>query len=210
MVYWLSYYFFKFVMTVFFRGKCYGKENLPQSGPYIAVINHNSLLDVPAAALAVRGRVSAMVKDSLFEVPVLGWWLKTVNMFPVIRGGNDQAAFKFALDLLKRGYVLYMAPEGTRKFDPQSPPRAHTGFIRLAQMASCPVVPIAMSGTREALPPGAKFPKLVKVKASIGKPIILKKLEPIPENYPLLQDQADHAMREVYRLNDELKKMDLN
>jgi len=210
MVYWLSYYFFKFIMIVFFRGKCYGKKNLPKCGPYIAIINHHSILDIPAAALAVRGRVSAMVKDSLFEVPGLGWWLRTVNMFPVIRGGGDQRAFGCALDLIKRGHVLYIAPEGTRKYDPKEPPRAHTGFIRLAQMAGCEVVPIAISGTREALPPGAKFPRFVKVRAMIGEPITLDKVEVIPENYPALQEQANRAMRAVYRLQDELNQMDSN
>lgn len=210
MVYWLSYYFLKFIMTVFFRGECYGKQNLPSKGPYIAIINHNSILDIPAAALTVRGRVSTMVKDSLFEAPILGWWLRTVNMFPVIRGGSDQRAFNFALDLLKKGYILYMAPEGTRKYDPNDPPRPHTGFVRLAQMAGCPVVPIAIIGTREALPPGAKFPKFVKVRAMIGKPIMLEKIEPTPENYPQLQEQANRSMREVYRLRDELIKLSSN
>lgn len=125
-------------------------------------------------------------------------------MFPVIRGGGDQRAFDFAMNLLKKGYVLYMAPEGTRKFDPNEPPRAHTGFVRLAQMSGCQVVPIAITGTREALPPGAKLPKLVKVQAKIGKPITLEKLETIPENYPRLQEQANGVMRQVYRLRDEL------
>ncbi len=204
MVYWLSYYFFKFLMKVFFRGKCYDQHNLPDKGPYIAIINHNSLLDVPAAALAVRGRVSAMVKDSLFEVPILGWWLRAVNMFPVIRGGSDNQAFNFAMSLLKKEYILYMAPEGTRKYGPGEPPRTHTGFVRLAQMAGCKVVPIAITGTREALRPGAKLPRLVKVKAKIGKPIILERIEAVPENYSRLQEQANSAMREVYRLRDEL------
>ena len=204
MVYWLSYYFFKFIMTVLFRGKCYDKHNLPEKGPYIAIINHNSLLDIAAAALTVRGRVSTMVKDSLFEVPILGWWLRTVNMFPVIRGGSDQRAFDIAVNLLKKGYVLYIAPEGTRKYDPNETPRAHTGFVRLAQMAGCQVVPIAITGTREALPPGAKLPRLVKVQAKIGRPITLEKIEATPENYPRLQEQANRAMREVYRLRNEL------
>jgi 1-acyl-sn-glycerol-3-phosphate acyltransferase len=206
MVYWLSYYFFKLIMMVFFRGKCYGRENLPARGPYIAIINHSSLLDVAAAALTVRGRVSTMVKDSLFEVPILGWWLRTVNMFPVIRGGSDQRAFDLALSLLKKGYVLYMAPEGTRKYAPQEPPRPHTGFVRLAQEAGCQVVPIAITGTREALPPGAKIPRLVKVRAKIGKPITLERVAATKENYPKLLEQAERAMREVYRLKEELIK----
>jgi 1-acyl-sn-glycerol-3-phosphate acyltransferase len=204
MVYWISYYFFRFIMKTVFRGKCYDEENIPEKGPYIAIINHNSLLDIPAAALTVRSRVSTMVKDSLFGVPILGWWLRTVQMFPVIRGGSDQRAFNYALGLLKKGYVLYMAPEGTRKYNPDEPPRAHTGFVRLAQLSRVPVVPIALTGTREALPPGTFFPRIVKVRAKIGKPIYLEPVEVIPDNYDLLQEQANRAMSEVYRLRDEI------
>jgi 1-acyl-sn-glycerol-3-phosphate acyltransferase len=207
MVYWISFYIFKFIMKVFFRGQCYGRQNLPKKGPYIGIINHNSLLDIPAMALVVRHRASTMVKHSLFSVPILGWWLRTVHMFPVERGAGDQDAFERALDLLKKGYVLYMAPEGTRKYDPDNPPQAHTGFIRLAQLAECPVVPIAIIGTREALPPGAKFPRFVKVKANVGKPVQLKKVEVSLKNRAKLQQQAQEIMAEVYQLRGQLLAM---
>jgi 1-acyl-sn-glycerol-3-phosphate acyltransferase len=191
-------------MKVFFRGKCYDQENLPPKGPYIGVINHNSLLDIPAMALVIKHKASTMVKHSLFKVPILGWWLKSVYMFPVVRGTGDQDAIDRAVELLKKGHVLYMAPEGTRKYNPDAPPRAHTGFIRLAQLANCPVVPIAIIGTREALPPGAKFPRFVKVRAKVGKPIQLKKLEVNLKNRDKLQEQAQSVMEKVYRLREEL------
>ena len=53
-----------------------------------------------------------------------------------------------------------MAREGTRKYDPGNPPRTRTGFVRLAQEADCPVVPVAVAGTREVLPPGVKIPSI--------------------------------------------------
>lgn len=204
MVYWISYYVFKFIMKVFFRGTCYNQDNLPKEGPYVGVINHSSILDIPAMALVVNCRASTMVKHSLFDVPLLGWWLRTVDMFPVVRGAGDQEAFETALQSLRRGRVVYMAPEGTRKYDPNNPPRARTGFIRLAQLADCPVVPIAIVGTRDALPPGAKFPRLVKVAAMVGKPIKLEKLEVNIKNRDRLQAQAQRVMEIVYRLRDEL------
>lgn len=207
MVYWISYYIFKFLIKVFFRGKCYDKNNLPSKGPYIGVINHNSILDIPAMAMVIRHRASTMVKHTMFKVPILGWWLKTVHMFPVIRGSGDQEAISYALDLLKKGYVLYMAPEGTRKYNPDDPPKAHTGFVRLAQLANCPVVPVAITGTREALPPGAKFPKFVKVRTKVGKPIHLEKVEVNLKNREKLQKQAQSVMDEVYRLREELMTM---
>ena len=60
-----------------------------------------------------------MVKHSLFSVPVLSWWLNAVDMFPVKRNETDDEFFKWALSLLKKGCVVFMAPEGTRKYDPE-------------------------------------------------------------------------------------------
>ncbi|NIR48681.1 1-acyl-sn-glycerol-3-phosphate acyltransferase [candidate division KSB1 bacterium] len=210
MVYWTSYYIFKFIIKVFFRGKCYNQNNLPKKGPFVGIINHNSLLDIPAMALVVRQRATTMVKHTLFEVPILGWWLRKVHMFPIIRDGSDQEAFQKALEFLKTGYVVYMAPEGTRKHNPANPPRARTGFVRLAQMADCPVVPIAIRGTRKALPPGARFPRFVKVTANVGKPIRLEKVEVDPKNRDILQQQATDAMQHVYRLLEDLAEMTNN
>ena len=53
-----------------------------------------------------------------------------------------------------------MAREGTRKYDPGNPPRVRTGFVRLAQEADSPVVPVAVAGTREVLPPGVEIPSI--------------------------------------------------
>ncbi len=208
MVYWISYYIFKAFMKVFYRGKCYDQHNLPRQGPYVGVINHNSLLDIPAMALVVTHRASAMVKHSLFDVPLLGWWLRTIKMFPVIRGGSDDQAFQQALALLREGYAVFLAPEGTRKHDPNEPPRPHTGFVRLAQLTDSLVVPVGLYGTREALPPGAVFPKLfVPVAAKVGEPIKLDKVEVTLENKAILQEQANQVMARVYELVDELAAM---
>lgn len=204
MIFWVSYYLLKAIVVLFFRGKCYNRDNLPERGPFIGIINHGSIFDVPAMTLVAKQRAVTMVKHSLFEVPLLGWWLRALGMFPVQRGKSDQAAFDNALRHLQKGNALFMAPEGTRKYTPDRPPRPHTGFVRLAQLADCPVVPIAFTGTREVLPPGAKFPRLVQIKANVGRPFKFEKVEVTPENIDKLQQLATTAMQQVYRLRDEL------
>jgi len=71
-------------------------------------------------------------------------------MFPVKRNETDDEFFKWALSLLKKGCVVFMAPEGTRKYDPENPPRARTRFVRLAQEADCAVIPIAVAGQEKS------------------------------------------------------------
>ncbi|MDW7679647.1 MAG: lysophospholipid acyltransferase family protein, partial [bacterium] len=151
MIYWISVFILKLFAKCYFRGKAYGLENFPQTGPYIGVVNHKSNMDVIAMALAVRHKVHTMVKHSLFRVPVLKWWLRAVGMFPVIRNAADRRAFNHAVDLLRNQQVLFMAPEGTRKKKGSVTIRPKTGFVRLAQITDVPVVPIAIFGTDDVL-----------------------------------------------------------
>ena len=177
---------------------------MPKKGPFVGIINHSSLFDIPALTIAFKHRAATMVKHSLFSVPVLGWWLNAVDMFPVKRNESDDESFKWALSQLKKGRVVVMAPEGTRKYDPGNPPRVRTGFVRLAQEADCPVVPMAIAGTREVLPPGAKFPRFVKVTVNVGKEIRFKKVNVNLKNRDKLQEQATQGMNAIYQLKDEL------
>jgi 1-acyl-sn-glycerol-3-phosphate acyltransferase len=206
MLFRISAFIFKIFAKSYLRGKGYGKENFPEKGPYIGVVNHNSNMDAVAMALIVKHPVHTMAKDSLFRIPILKWWLKAVGMFPVARDASDQQAFDYALRLLKNGKILFMAPEGTRKKQPGERLRPRTGFIRLAQLADVPVVPIAIWGTDKVLPPGAWFPHPVKVRAKVGKPIKLEKIKVTKENREKLQQQADMVMDVIYQMLEEFEQ----
>ncbi len=205
MVYWFSVFIFKIFAKLYLKGKGYGKENFPEKGPYIGVVNHNSNMDAVAMSLVVKHRAHTMAKDSLFRVPVLKWWLKVVGMFPVVRDASDHWAFNYACNLLKKGEVLFMAPEGTRKKEEGQRQRPRTGFVRLAQMIDCPVVPVAIYGTDKVLPPGTWFPRSVKVRVKVGKPIKLEKIHVSLEKKEKLQQQADMVMDVVYKMLEEIK-----
>ena len=206
MAFWISAFIFLIFSKIYFRGKGVGKENFPEKGPYIGIINHNSNMDAIAMSLVAKHRVRTMVKDSLFKVPILKWWLKAVGMFPVVRDAADERAFEQALEFLKQGEILFMAPEGTRKKENGERRRPRTGFIRLAQLAGCPVVPIAIHGTDKVLPPGAWFPRPVKVRVQVGKPIHLEKIEVTIENKEKLQHQANMVMDRIYEMLEQLDK----
>jgi 1-acyl-sn-glycerol-3-phosphate acyltransferase len=205
MLFWISVFIFKIFAKIYLRGKGYGKENFPEQGPYIGIFNHESNMDAVAMALVVKHRAHAMAKDSLFRVPILKWWVKAVGMFPVIRDASDREAFDQALTFLKKGEILFMAPEGTRKKENGERPRPRTGFIRLAQLTGVPIVPVALWGTDRVLPPGAWFPRPVKVRARVGKPIMLEKIEVTLENKEKLQQQAGQVMDVIYQMLKEFK-----
>ena len=82
-------------------------------------------------------------------------------------------ALRRSFDLLKAGQVLIMYPEGTRvEAGVLSKPEPGAGFI--AQKADCPVLPVAVTGTRECLPKGKLWPRRVPVTVRFGKPFMVR------------------------------------
>jgi len=201
--FWAAVLLLRFLSWPLFRVRVEGREHYPEP-PYVAVFNHGSNLDTVVMAWSVKHACSFMAKRELMESPFLGAFLRFVGGISVRRGGGDQEAFDRALVQLAGGLPLFIAPEGTRKHAGDGTRRPHTGFVRLARRADCPVVPVAVAGTREALPPGAWLPRPGKLRLKVGRALRLPPLDAGQEQSEPLQEQADAVMREVYRLKAEM------
>ncbi len=87
----------------------------------------------------------------------------------MVRHSADRTALRTAFEILKSGQALIMYPEGTRvESGVLAQPEPGAGFI--AQRAGCPVVPVGLTGTRECLPKGARWPRRTHVSITFGKP----------------------------------------
>jgi 1-acyl-sn-glycerol-3-phosphate acyltransferase len=150
-----------------------GRENVPRTGPLIVCPNHFGTVDPPMVpAFMPRGDTWSMAKSEFFRKGWRMWLFNAYHAFPVVRHTADRAALRRSFDLLKAGQVLVIYPEGTRvESGVLSAPEAGAGFI--AQKAGCPVLPVAVTGTRECLPKGAKWPRRVPVKLRFGKPFLV-------------------------------------
>src|SRR5690242_18261899 len=126
-----------------------GTENVPRSGPLLICPNHSATLDPPMVpAFLPRGDTWSMAKSEYFRNPVLAFIFGGYHAFPVVRHTADRAALRRSFDLLKRGEALIIYPEGTRvESGVLARPEPGAGFI--AQKAGCPVLPVALTGTRE-------------------------------------------------------------
>lgn len=189
----------------FARIRVGGRGRLPR-GAWVGIFNHASALDVAALAWTIGGPVAFWAKAELERRPLLGAWLRGCGAVFVQREGGDEEAFRVALARLRAGRPFLLAPEGTRHHGEEGG-RPRTGFVRLAQLSGCPVVPCAISGAREALPPGRVFPRPFRrglVRVQVGQP---RRLEPLPvdeEHREALAAQAQSLMEEVYRMKREL------
>ncbi|GAB4248246.1 MAG: lysophospholipid acyltransferase family protein [Ekhidna sp.] len=83
-----------------------------------------------------------LAKDSLFKIPLIGWFLKFIGGVPVERKNKRKSKqlVEQVVDLYKTRdeFVMTITPEGTRSYAP----KWKTGFYRIAQEAHVPIVKI--------------------------------------------------------------------
>src|SRR5512133_2281597 len=104
----------RLILAIFFRVRVHGIEKVPTSGAFILVSNHLNLIDPPVLGSLLGRRVVFMAKEELFGVPLVGWVVKSYGAFSVRRGQADRQALRTATEVLNRGGVIGIFPEGTR------------------------------------------------------------------------------------------------
>jgi 1-acyl-sn-glycerol-3-phosphate acyltransferase len=161
MTYWLVKLLLTPILRFFFRVRVEGMENVPKDGPVILASNHVSFSDSIFLPLMLRRRVTFVAKAEYFEDPKTAWFFRAVGQIPIKREGGSasQRALASAKEVLDGGGVFGIYPEGTRSPDGRLY-KGHTGVARLALGCRCPVLAVAMVGTREAQPIGQVKPNL--------------------------------------------------
>jgi long-chain acyl-CoA synthetase len=159
-----------------------GQANIPQNRSCIVVANHCSHLDTGLVKYALgpygkRLRPLA-AKDYFFEGNPwkVAFFEELTNLAPIDRESGSGLAFEQARDLVQRGEVVLIFPEGTRRAD------GTLGDFkplvgRLALATGAPVLPMHLEGTFEALPRGASLPRPRELVARIGRPLDTADLE---------------------------------
>ena len=178
---------------------------LPQHGPLIVVANHISAADPPLVAgwltKLLGRRLHILAKETLFVGPV-GWFLRSQGVTPVKRGGSDIEAYRAAKQVLDRGDVLCIFPEGTRAFDGVlAEPKP--GVAMLTTRESVPILPVGISGSDWFLGRGKALPRLrAPIRLHIGKPFTLE-LDPSQPRRAAMNAASDELMRRIAELVDE-------
>ncbi len=197
--------FVRFVLSAGARVHVRGLENVPRSGALIVVANHLSNADPPLVAgwltPALGRQMHILAKASLF-VPVLGWLLRRVGATPVRAGGSDIEAYRVAREVLERGDVLCIFPEGTR-----SPTgvlgEPKPGVAMLATRTGVAVLPVGVSGTDRFLGRGQRMPRIgARIEMRVGAPFNVS-LDPGLSRRAATQAASDEIMRRIAALVDE-------
>jgi 1-acyl-sn-glycerol-3-phosphate acyltransferase len=152
-----------------FRLEVEGARNLPEDGPAVLAMNHESALDIPLVVAATPRRITFMAKKELFKNAFASWSLHTLGGFRVDRDRFDLAAVAAALEALERGDVLGMYPEGTRSPGELLP--FLNGAAWLALRTGAPLVPCSISGTEHA----GRASSPVRVRIRFHEPIAVER-----------------------------------
>lgn len=179
-----------------------GMEHIPATGGAILVSNHISHADPFSMAHYVydAGRwPEFLAKSSLFQVRMLGPFLRAVRQIPVYRGTVDAAkAVEAARAAIEAGNAVIIYPEGTTTREPHHwPMRGKTGAARLALMTGAPVIPIVQWGPEQVFNPLTK--KLhIRPRNDItivaGPPIDLSRWRDAPQTTAVLNEVSDEIM----------------
>ncbi|MBI4343662.1 MAG: 1-acyl-sn-glycerol-3-phosphate acyltransferase [Candidatus Omnitrophica bacterium] len=150
--------------------RVHGLEHVPRRGGVIVAANHVSYLDPPVLGAACPRRLRFMAKANLFRHPLLGGYLRSVGVIPIVREESDLGAVREGIARLRRGEALAIFPEGGRQISGQLG-EAKRGVGLLAAAARVPVVPAFIRGTFEAWPRGGTAIRRAKIRVAFGKPI---------------------------------------
>jgi 1-acyl-sn-glycerol-3-phosphate acyltransferase len=172
----------------------------------IIVTNHVSHIDpflVSKFLLDAARTPRFLAKESIFDVPAVGWGMRVMGHIPVKRGSTDaRQSLAAAVAALENGGVIVLHPEGTVTRDPDGWPMiGKTGAARLASLVpDVPVIPIAQWGVQEQFDLYKKRIKLIprpRHTISVGAPVDLSAYRDREPNTKLLREMTDTIMRRL-------------
>ena len=203
MAYWILKAILTPVLRVFYRVRVEGSDVVPTQGPVILAANHRSFLDSIFLPLVLRRRVTFVAKAEYFDDPKTAWFFRAVGQIPIRREGGSAAegALAAATDVLQRGGVFAIYPEGTRTRDGYLH-RGHTGVARLALKTGAPIVPVGLVGTDECQPTDRKLPRVFRtVWIRFGSPLPVAHYEDRADERLVLRQVTDELMYEIRELS---------
>ncbi len=149
-----------------------GMEQLDGKGPYIFMSNHQGYYDIFAFLSHLSYQFKWLAKKELFSVPFLGWTMAAVGYISIDRGGTRDTveAMNEAAQRIRDGMSVVIFPEGSRSPDGMIQPFKKGGFT-LAIKSKVPIVPVAISGSRDIIPKGKLAVNPGEIRIRVGHPI---------------------------------------
>ncbi|WP_308491203.1 lysophospholipid acyltransferase family protein [Microbacterium terrisoli] len=210
MFYWLmKYVVIGPILKAIFRPWIVGRRKIPKTGAAILASNHLSFADSIFLPLLIDRPVAFLAKSDYFTGQgIRGWatrvFMKATGQLPIDRSGGkaSEASLNTGLQVLGRGELLGIYPEGTRSPDGRLY-RGRTGIARMALEAKVPVVPVVMVDTDTMMPIGRRLPHIVRVGVVIGEPLDFSRYAGMENDRYILRSVVDEIMVALQRLGQQ-------
>jgi 1-acyl-sn-glycerol-3-phosphate acyltransferase len=144
---WIVTYGCKLGLKLLYRVQAEGLGRVPREGPLLLFSNHTGKVEGPIMLthLAPRMKISGLMKAEMWKHWFLAWVFNSWEVIPVRRGEGDRDAVRRSIEMLENGYILGIAPEGTRSRT-GGLIKAHGGVAFLALHSGAPIQAIAHWG----------------------------------------------------------------
>lgn len=210
MFYWLmKYVVIGPIVKAIWRPWIVGRRNVPAEGAAILASNHLSFIDSVFLPLMIDRPMAFLAKSDYFTGKGLKGWatrmfMKGTGQIPIDRTGGkaSEASLNTGLQVLGRGDLLGIYPEGTRSPDGKLY-RGRTGIARMALEAHVPVVPVLMVDTDTMMPIGTKVPRIVRVGIVVGEPLDFSRFAGMESDRYILRSITDEIMVALQRLGEQ-------
>jgi len=200
-------------MSLGFRIKLEGKENLPKDSNIILMPNHISHSDgfIVAPQVYKSGPFHFIADEKLFKNKFFRWLATRMNIFPVRKKAKAMFVVEHAIKKAKEGDSLLWFPEGQRHKNPSenkcNPGKLGSGM--LAHAVDAAVIPVFIAGTEFAMPIG-KRPQVgyglgfryIDVLIRYGKPVPLDDLRQLPASKETSQKVVDRIIDHIEGLRN--------
>lgn len=179
-----------------------GLENLPEEA-CLYVGNHSGYFDIIVLGASIPGTTGFVAKDSMEKIPGLSSWMRLIHCLFLDRSDIKKGleVIMTGVGYLKDGYTMCIYPEGTRSKTGQMG-EFKGGALKMAQRAKAPVVPVAVTGSRDIFEnnPGLQI-KPARVQISFGQPFVITDLPAAERKFA-----ADYTKDAIQNLLDKHQK----
>lgn len=182
-----------------------GVENIPKDTPVMYAANHRSFYDIILAYATVPNQTAFISKKEIKKMPCVGQWMYFLNCLFMDRGNVKQnlTTILSAISLVKEGYSVYIAPEGTRNAT-DTLLEFKEGSMKIATKTDCPIVPICFCNTENIFENCLPWIHGGNILIEYGKPIDTAQLD--KETKKHLGAYVREQIQEMYDKNIALLK----
>ena len=171
---WMRYllgYFALFMVCVLTKVKVKGRNNIPESGPYVVAANHFSYIDPPFVVYALQRPITFLAASDQAIKWYFKWAAWLYGFIPTNRTRLAPSTIKAAKRVLKTNNILGIFPEGTST--ERTLREAKRGIVYLSTLNNTPILPVSIHGLMNVWPNWFKGVR-PNVIIQIGKPFLPK------------------------------------